>query len=97
MPYVADILARMRGALRPTLLMETLLRRGNARRLAHRVPARELARHVLAERLGGRAAHDHAGRGQALLHGVLLEAFVDDRVELGDDRRRRVTRREHAI
>jgi hypothetical protein len=37
----------------------------------HRVPARELARHVLAEGIGGRAAHDHAGRGQALLHGVL--------------------------
>src|SRR5215468_9107098 len=97
MPYVADILARMRGALRPTPLMETLLLLRNARGLAHRVPALKLVRHVLAEGLGGRAAHDHAGRGQALLHGVLLEAFVDDRVELGDDRARRVARREHAV
>jgi hypothetical protein len=53
--------------------------------LAHRVPALKLARHVLAEGLGGRAAHDYAGRGQALLHGVLLEALIDGRVELGDD------------
>src|SRR5262249_9191024 len=97
MPYVADILARMRGALRPTPLMETLLLLRNARRLAHRVPALELARHVLAEGLGARAAHDHTGRGQALLHGVLFEAFVDGRVELGDDRGRHAARREHAV
>jgi len=31
-------------------------------------PARELARHVLAEGLGGRAAQRPRGRGQALLH-----------------------------
>src|SRR5215813_14430900 len=97
MPYVADILARMRGALRPTPLMETLLLLRNARRLAHRVPALKLLRHVLAEGLGARAAHDHAGRGQALLHRVLLEAFVDGRVELGDDLRWHAARREHAI
>src|SRR5690348_14493110 len=70
---------------RGTPYWKTLLLLRNARRLAHRVPAPELARHVLAERLGGRAAHDHAGGGQALLHRLLLEAFVDGRVELGDD------------
>ena len=72
----------------------SLLLLRNARRLAHRVPALKLARHVLAERLRGRAAHDHAGGGQALLYRLLLEAFVDGRVELGDDRSRRVARRD---
>src|SRR6266540_4770022 len=69
----------------------------NAGGLAHRVPAGELARHVLAEGLRRRAAHDHAGRGQALLHGLLPEAFVDDFVELGDDLPRHAAWREHAV
>ena len=52
---------------------------------------------MLAERLGARAAHDHAGRGQAPLHGVLLEALIDGRVELGDDLARHAARREYAV
>src|SRR5260370_27629558 len=61
----------------------SLLLLRNARRLAHRVPAPELARHVLAERLRGRAAHDHARGGPALLPRLLPEAFVDGPVQLG--------------
>src|SRR6266511_6238564 len=69
----------------------------NAGRLAHRVPARELARHVLAEGLRRRAAHDHPGRGQPFLYDLSHEAFVDDFVELGDDFPRHAARREHAV
>src|SRR6516225_1997111 len=77
-PHLDDVAHLQRMTAPANLLLR------NAHRLAHRVPALKLPRHVLAEGLGGRAAHDHAGRGQALL-GVLLEALIDGRVELGDD------------
>src|ERR1700740_1024761 len=65
---------------RGTPYWKTLLLLRNARGLAARGPPPEPAPHGLAEGLGGRAAHDPASRDQALLHRLLLEAFVDGRV-----------------
>src|SRR5436190_13212103 len=69
----------------------------NAGALAHRIPARKLVRHMLAERLGRGALHHHARLSEPRLHVFLGDNRIERLVELGNDRTRRSARREKTV